>query len=144
MFRGKNYLTKTSEGLEVNTQEYLNTLEKLDFSSVEELENAGYTYSCGDNSYNYEDKRILTQTMQRDLYMIKNPRWRGFNYAVAIRLHNGGDVRGNYSLAWIYKTNENCFQYLVRLCDWRHIARNYNNTKDFKKSEIEATKKELH
>lgn len=143
MFRGKNYLTKTSEGLEVNTLEYLNTLEKLDFSSVEELENASYTYVCGDNSYNYEDKRILTQTMQRDLFMRKNPHWRGYNYAVAIYLHNWGDVRGNYSLAWIYKTNENCFQYLVRICDGRHIARYYNNTRDFKKSEIEETKKEL-
>jgi hypothetical protein len=32
---------------------------------------------------------------------------------------------------------------MVRLCDAFHIARQYNNTKDYKKSEIEATKKEL-
>ena len=88
MFRGKNYLTKTSEGLEVNTKGYLETLEKLNYEDEDALEKAGYTYVCGDNSYNYEDKRILTQTMRWQLFMRKNPKGRGYNYAVAIRLHN--------------------------------------------------------
>lgn len=143
MYRGKNYLTKTSEGLEVNSRLYLETLEKLDYEDEDELEKNGYIYVCGDNTYNYEDKRTLTETMQRDLYLRKNPKGRGYNYAVAIRLHQGGDVRCNYKLAGIYKTNENCFSYMVRLCDARHIARYYNNTKDYHKSDIEDAKNEL-
>lgn len=143
MYRGKNYLTKTAEGLEVNSKLYLETLERLDYEDEDALENAGFVYVCGDNTYNYEDKRILTETMQRDLYMRKNPKGRGYNYAVVVRLHQGGDVRYNYKLAGVYKTNENCFSYMVRLCDAWHIARRYNNTKDYHKSDIEATKKEL-
>lgn len=140
MYRWKNYLTKTPEGIEVNSELYLESLEKLDFQDEDELENAGFTYVAWDNSYNYEDKRTLTKTMQRDLYMRKNPKWRGYNYAVAIRLHNWVDVRYNYSLAWIYKTNENCFRYLVWLCDAWHLTR-YN---DFRKPQIEETKKLLN
>ena len=143
MFRGKNYLTKIDWRLEVNSQLYLDTLEKLDFRDEEDLENAGYVYCCGDNTYNYEDNRDLTQTMQRDLYIRKNPKGRGFNYAVVIRLHNGWDVRGNYSLAGVYKTNQNCFQYMVRLCDAWHIARYYNNTKNYHLDDVEETKKEI-
>ena len=145
MYRWKNYLTKLENWtLEVNSKLYLESLEKLQYQTIEELEEAGYKWYIGDNSYNYEDKRELTQTMERNLYIRKNPRGRGYNYAVAIYLHNWGDVRGNYSLAWIYKTNQNCFQYLVWLCDARHIARYYNNTKDFKLWEIkEFIKEEL-
>ena len=143
MYRGKNYLTKTADGLEVNSKLYLETLERLDYEDEDALENAGFVYVCGDNTYNYEDKRILTETMQRDLYMRKNPKGRGYNYAVVVRLHQGGDVRCNYKLAGVYKTNENCFSYMVRLCDAWHIARRYNNTKDYHKSDIEETKKEL-
>lgn len=141
MYRGKNYLTKTPDGIEVNSKLYLETLEKLPFDDVDALENAGFSYFGGDNSYNYEDERPLTQTMQRDLYIRKNPKGRGYNYAVAIYLHNGGDVRGNYSLAGIYKTNENCFRYLVRLCDARHLTRRSYN--DFQVSDIREFKKEL-
>ena len=104
---------------------YLETLEKLNYENEEELENAGFVFVCGDNSYNYEDKRILTQSMLWRLYIRKNPKGRGYNYAVAIRLHNWGDIRGNYTLAWIYKTNWNCFQYLIWICDARHL-RAYN------------------
>lgn len=142
MFRGKNYLTKIDWRLEVNSQLYLETLEKLDFQDEEDLENAEYIYCCWDNTYNYEDTRDLTQTMQRDLYIRKNPRGRGFNYAVVIRLHNGWDVRGNYSIAGVYKTNENCFRYMVRLCDAWHLCC-YNYNRDFHKSDVEETKKEI-
>ena len=142
MFRGKNYLTKIDWRLEVNSQLYLETLEKLDFQDEEDLENAGYTYCCWDNTYNYEDTRDLTQTMQRDLYIRKNPKGRGFNYAVVIRLHNGWDVRGNYSIAGVYKTNENCFRYMVWLCDAWHLCC-YNYNRDFHKSDVEETKKEI-
>lgn len=143
MYRGKNYLTKTAEGLAVDSELYLETLEKLPFSSIDELEGAGFVYSCADNTYNYEDKRELSKTMLRELYIRKNPKGRGYNYAVAIYLHNGGDARANYSLAWIYKTNENCFYYMVWLCDAFHVARYYNNTKDYHKSDIDQTKSEL-
>ena len=143
MYRWKNYLTKLENWvLEVNSKLYLESLEKLPYNTIEELEEAWFQGYIGDNSYNYEDKRELTQTMERRLYIRKNPRGRGYNYAVAIYLHNWGDVRGNYSLAWIYKTNQNCFQYLVWLCDARHIARYYNNTKDFKLWEIKDFIKE--
>ena len=81
-------MTKTPEGLEVNSMGYLETLEKLNYENEEELENAGFVFVCGDNSYNYEDKRILTQSMLWRLYIRKNPKGRGYNYAVAIRLHN--------------------------------------------------------
>lgn len=143
MYRWKNYLTKLENWiLEVNSKLYLESLEKLQYQTIEELEEAWFKGYIGDNSYNYEDKRELTQTMERRLYIRKNPRGRGYNYAVAIYLHNWGDVRGNYSLAWIYKTNQNCFQYLVWLCDARHIARYYNNARDFKVSEIKDFIKE--
>jgi hypothetical protein len=99
MYRGKNYLTKTAEGLAVDSELYLETLEKLPFSSIDELEGAGFVYSCADNTYNYEDKRELSKTMLWELYIRKNPKGRGYNYAVAVYLHKGGDVRGNYSLA---------------------------------------------
>ena len=140
MFRGKNYLTKTPDGIEVNSKLYLETLEKLPYEDEDALEEAGLSYFWGDNTYNYEDKRPLTQTMQRDLYIRKNPKGRGYNYAVAIRLHNGGDVRGNYTLAGIYKTNENCFNYMIRLCDARHLQR-YGKT--WQLDEIKEFKKEL-
>lgn len=140
MFRGKNYLTKTSEGLEVNSRLYLETLEKLDYKNEEELEKDGYIFSCRDNSENYEDKRIITETMARALYIRKNPKGRGYNYAVEISIPEKCWV---YNTVGIYKTNENCFQYLVWLCDARHLARLYNFAKDFHKSEIEETKKEL-
>lgn len=140
MFRGKNYLTKTPDGIEVNSKLYLETLEKLPYEDEDALEGAGFSYFWGDNTYNYEDKRPLTQTMQRDLYIRKNPKGRGYNYAVAIRLHNGGDVRGNYTLAGIYKTNENCFNYMIRLCDARHLQR-YGKT--WQLDEIKEFKKEL-
>lgn len=143
MYRGKNYLTKQEDWrLEVNSKLYLDTLEKLDFRDEEDLENAGYVYCCWDNTYNYEDLRDLTQTMQRDLYIRKNPRGRGFNYAVVIRLHNGGDVRGNYSLAGVYKTNQNCFQYMVWLCDAWHLCM-YNYNRKFHLDDVEETKKEI-
>lgn len=143
MYRWKNYLTKLEDWtLEVNSKLYLESLEKLPYNTIEELEEAWFQGYIGDNSYNYEDKRELTQTMERRLYIRKNPRGRGYNYAVAIYLHNWGDVRGNYSLAWIYKTNQNCFQYLVWLCDARHIARYYNNARDFKVWEIKDFIKE--
>lgn len=44
MFRGKNYLTKTPDGIEVNTKLYLDTLEKLPFDDVDALEKAGFSY----------------------------------------------------------------------------------------------------
>lgn len=143
MYRGKNYLTKTSDGLEINSKLYLKTLEKLPYNNTDELENDGYLEVCGDNTYNYSDKRRCDQDMNWQLFMRKNPQGRGYNYAVYVRLHNGGDIRCNYTPAGIYKTNENCFQYMVWLLDARHIARYYNNTKDFHKSDIEETKKEL-
>lgn len=145
MFRGKNYLTKTSEGLEVNSRLYLETLEKLDYKNEEELEDAGFMYCCADNTYNYEDRRELTEGMLWELYIRKNPKGRGYNYAVVVKIHKGGEVRSmlNYELAGIYKTNEHCFEYMVWLCDAWHIARLYNFAKDFHKSEIEETKKEL-
>lgn len=137
MYRGKNYLTKQEDWrLEVNSSLYLESLEKLPYNSIDELENDWYKGYIGDNSYNYEDKRDLTQTMEWNLYIRKNPKGRGYNYAVAIYLHNWWDVRGNYSLAWVYKTNINCFRYLVRLCDGFHISRYYNNSRDFKVQEI--------
>lgn len=142
MYRGKNYLTKTPEGIEVNSKLYLESLERLKYEDIDALEGDGYKYFGGDNSYNYEDKRPLTQTMQRDLYIRKNPRGRGYNYAVAIYLHNGGDVRCNYSLAWIYKTNENCFRYLVWICDARHLGRMYHS-QDFQLGNIKEFRKEL-
>jgi len=126
MYRGKNYLTKTPDGIEVNTPLYLESLEKLPYKDEEELEGAGFSYFWGDNSYNYEDKRRSTQVMQWNLYIRKNPKGRGYNYAVAIWLHNGGDVRGNYSLAGIYKTNEKCFEYLPRLFDGYHMSSRYS------------------
>ena len=125
MFRGKNYLTKNSETkiLEVDCDLYLESLEKLEFQDEDELEKAGYKeFDYWDNSYNYEDKRELSYTMQRNLRIRKNPKWRGYNYAVVVRKHNWWDVRWNYSIKWIYKTNERCYEYLIWLCDWYHMT----------------------
>lgn len=143
MFRGKNYLTKTSEGLEINSKLYLETLEKLPYKDEDELEADGYVEVCGDNTYNYEDRRYTTQYMQWTLYMRKNPKGRGYNYAVAVRLHNGGDARCNYSLEGTYKTNENCFYYMVQLLDARHIVKWRGQKTLYHKDEIDETKKEL-
>ena len=44
MFRGKNYLTKTPDGIEVNSKLYLETLEKLPYEDEDALEEAGFSY----------------------------------------------------------------------------------------------------
>lgn len=145
MFRGKNYLTKdqTTKTLFVDCDLYLDTLEKLPFTSEEELEEAGYKeFYYWDNSYNYEDLRELSYTMQWDLWIRKNPKGRGYNYAVVIRKHNGWDVRGNYSLKGIYKTNENCYNYLVWLCDAYHMT-SWHKQEQTKKDILQFKQEEL-
>lgn len=122
MFRGKNYLTKNSEWIiEVNCDLYLDSLQKTDYENEEQVLENGYEYIDGDNSYNYESiseqTRELSYTMNWNLYGRKNPKWRGFQYVVEIRKHNWWDVRCNYQTLWYYKTNENCFTYLLRVMD---------------------------
>lgn len=142
MFRWKNYLTKNSEWIiEVNSKLYLESLEKSEFTNEEELGKNGFVFVKSDNSYNYEDKRELSQTMERDLFMRKNPKWRGFQYAVNVYLHNWWDVRGNYSQAGVFKTNEKCFEYLIWLCDWYHMTSIWDRQNTRK--QIEEIKKGL-
>lgn len=145
MFRGKNYLTKNQETktIEVDCDLYLESLEKLPFNSEEELENAWFKeFWYGDNSYNYEDKRDLSYTMQWNLRIRKNPKGKGFNYAVVVRKHNWGDPRWNYSFKGIYKTNEKCYEYLPWICDgyhatsWHDRQRTAKDISEFKKEEF--------
>ena len=79
MFRGKNYLTKNSEGIiEVNCDLYLDSLQKTDYENEEQVLENGYEYIDGDNSYNYEiiseKTRELSYTMNWNLYGRKNPK----------------------------------------------------------------------
>lgn len=139
MYRGKNYLTKTSEGLEINSKLYLETLEKLPYNNEDELEEDGYTYASGDNTYNYEDNIRCDHSMRWRLYIKKNEHKKGYSYAVAVSLHQFGDIRINYELEGIYKTNDNCFYWMARLLKDFRTGRE----KNFHYDKIDKIKKEL-
>ena len=133
MYRGKNYLTKEADGtVVIDCDLYLDTLEKMPFEDEDELLENGFEYISGDNTYNYENMTAQTRetsyTMNWVLYMKKNPTRKGFQYVVEIKKHLGWDVRCNYRTLGYYKTNENCFYYMLWLLDaykWADLAQRY-------------------